>query len=184
MAQLYAAAAAAGVPVTAVASAKASSEPAPVSQASPPQPNPVADLLSASKPRALLERHLALRDESFDKLRDEIEKTDEAAVSESARSFAGLNLAATLCALPMPVLLLHGKGDSFLPPPDEELLSKITASKTRGAFFALIALDFRHFPMLENTAAFSRLITDFLDADLTNTQITVQLKETWRRQIR
>lgn len=143
--------------------------------------NPLVNLLSAAKPKALLERQMPRTDENLEKLRAEVDKMDENVLSRSAASFAGVNLALALHQLNSPVLLLHGKEDPFLPPPDEDLITRIAAGKPDGSFLPFVAPDFRHFPMLENTSKFNRLLMDFLDApDLSN----VQLKETWRRQLR
>jgi pimeloyl-ACP methyl ester carboxylesterase len=181
MAQLRAAALAAGVSVTAVAPPKPA-EPAPAPAAN--EPNPLADILTNVKPKALLERHLTRGDDTLEKLRDEVEKTDENALAESVKSFAGVNLAVTLSRLPMAVLVLHGQADPLLPSPDDDLLARIVAQKTTGAFLPLVVPDYRHFPMLEHTSQFNRLLTDFLDADLTNAQANVGLRDTWRRQLR
>lgn len=183
LAQLHAAAAAAGVSLAAVAPAKPAeplTPPTPVAE----QPNPLADILTNVKPKALLERHLTRGDDTLEKLREEVEKTDEAVLAESARSFAGVNLALALSHLPMAVLLLHGQTDPLLPPPDDDLLIRIAAQKTTGAFVPLVVPDYRHFPMLEHPSQFNRLLIDFLDADLTNAQANIGLKETWRRQLR
>jgi pimeloyl-ACP methyl ester carboxylesterase len=183
LAQLHAAAAAAGVSLTAVAPPKPAEPPShPMSVVN--QPNPLADILTNVKPKTLLERQLVRGDDTLEKLRDEVEKTDEAALAESARSFAGVNLALSLSQLPMAVLMLHGQADPFLPPPDDDLLARIIAKKTIGAFVPLVVPDYRHFPMLEHPSQFNRLLIDFLDADLTNAQASVGLKETWRRQLR
>lgn len=181
LAQLRTAALAAGIPVTTSAPAKSTqSTPAPVVS----QPNPLTDILTNVKPKALLERHLTRGDETLEKLRDEVEKTDETVLGENAKSFAGVNLAVTLSQLPMAVLLLHGQADPFLPSPDDDLLARIAAQKMAGAFLSLVVPDYRHFPMLEHTSQFNRLLVDFLDADLTNAQATIGLRETWRRQLR
>lgn len=144
-------------------------------------PNPLVTLLSSAKPKALLERQGARTDENLEKLLAEVNKMDENVLSRSASSFAGVNLALELHQLVSPTLLLHGRDDAFLPAPSDELLGQIAAGKPDGAFLPFVAADFRHFPMLENTTKFNRLLLDFLDApDLTN----VHLKETWRRQLR
>ena len=150
-----------------------------------PAPNPLAGLMINVKPKALLERQLIRNDDTLSKLRDEVDKTDDAAVAESVRSFAGVNLALDLCQLAIPVLLLHGKSDPFIPAPEDDLLSRIGGGKTVGPFFPLVVPDFRHFPMLENTSKFNRLLMDFLDAKLsTDAEINLELRETWRRQLR
>lgn len=150
-----------------------------------PPPNPLAGLMSNIKPKALLERQTIRDDAILSKLRDEVEKTDEVAVSESVRSFAGVNLALELTYLTMPVLLLHGKSDPFLPAPEDDLLGRIGSAKTVGPLFPIVVPDFRHFPMLENTGKFNRLLMDFLDAKLTtDAQVNLDLRDTWRRQLR
>lgn len=145
-------------------------------------PNPLLEILNAAKPRILLERYIARGDENLEKLRSEVEKMDENVLSDSAKSFTGVNLALQLHRLTVPVLLLHGKDDAFLPP-NEDLIGRIAANKADGLFLPLVVPDLRHFPMLESTVKFNRLLTDFLEispAELAN----VQLKETWRRQLR
>ena len=191
LAQLHATALAAGISVTTAALAKpieSAIAPAKPTESTPApainQPNPLTDILTNVRPKTLLERHLTRGDETLEKLRDEVEKTDETVLGENAKSFAGVNLAVALSRLPMAVLLLHGQADPFLPSPDDDLLARIAAQKTTGAFLPLVVPDYRHFPMLEHTSQFNRLLVDFLDADLTNAQANVGLRETWRRQLR
>ena len=117
----------------------------------------------------------------MDKLRAEVEKTDEAAIVKSAQSFAGVNLAVELHKLTSPTLLLHGKDDPLLPAPSDDLIMHIAKGKASGHLLAFVEPDLRHFPMLEITAKFNRLLMDFLDAqDLSN----VQFKDQWRRTMR
>ncbi len=144
-------------------------------------PNPLLALLNNIKPNALLERHLSRNDENFEKLRAEVAKMDESVLTESARSFSGLDMAFELHQLTNPALLLHGKDDPFLGAPDDDFLAKIAHNKEPGQFLPFVIPEFRHFPMLESAVKFNRLLMDFLDTpDLSN----VQLRETWRRQLR
>ena len=141
-------------------------------------PNPLIPLLSGIKPGALLVKHVDRDVPDLDKLRAEVEKTDEAALTKSALSFTGVNLAFELHRLPSPTLLLHGKDDPLLPAPPDDLIRRINQGKPEGHFLAFIEPGLRHFPMLEITAKFNRLLIDFLDAqDLTN----VQFKDQWIR---
>jgi len=144
----------------------------------------MSDLIGEATLSSLLERALPKRDQAFAPLQAEVDKTDKAAVEESMRSFAVLNYAINLCQLPMPVLLMHGRDDGLLPPPSDEVLGRVTAAKATGSFIPIVAPQFRHFPMIDNVNKFSRLLVDFLDADLTNSQVNFQLKETWSRQLR
>ncbi len=141
-------------------------------------PNPLITILSGIKPGALLVKHVDRDAPDLDKLRAEVEKTDEAALTKSAQSFTGVNLAAELHRLPSATLLLHGKDDPLLPAPPDDLIRRINQGKPEGHFLAFIEPGLRHFPMLEITAKFNRLLVDFLDAqDLTN----VQFKDQWIR---
>ncbi len=146
------------------------------------RPNPLLTVLNG-KARSLLERNMARNNESFDKLLTEIEKMDERVIDVSAKSFNGINLAVALHQVTSPTLLLHGKDDGLLTPPDEDLVGRIGTNKPDGHFLPFVVPEFRHFPMLENTVKFNRLLSDFLEtpeAELAN----VQLKEMWRRQLR
>ncbi len=143
--------------------------------------NPLLGILTGIKPAALLVKHVDRDAPDLDKLRAEVEKTDEAAVLKSAQSFAGVNLAVELHRLSSPTLLLHGKEDPLLPAPSDDLINQIARGKPEGNLLAFVEPDLRHFPMLEITAKFNRLLMDFLDAqDLTN----VQFKDQWRRTMR
>ncbi|MFN8420853.1 MAG: alpha/beta hydrolase, partial [Anaerolineae bacterium] len=103
------------------------------------------------------------------------------ALSKSAQSFSGFNLALELQKLTSPTLLLHGEDDPLLPPPSDDLLRQINRGKAKGAFLPFIEPNLKHFPMLEITAKFNRLLIDFLEAqDLAN----VQFKDQWRRTMR
>ena len=80
-----------------------------------------------------------------------------------------------------PVFLLHGKDDPVVSAPSDELLLRINKPKPAGYLLAFVEPELRHFPMLEITAKFDRLLMDFFDAqDLTN----VQFKDQWRRTMR
>jgi pimeloyl-ACP methyl ester carboxylesterase len=149
--------------------------------AKPAEANPLVSILTGIKPAALLSKHVERDAPDLDKLRAEVEKTDEAAVTKSAQSFVGVNLAIELHKLASPTLLLHGKDDPLLPAPSDELIMRIAKGKSAGHLLAFVEPDLRHFPMLEITAKFNRLLMDFLDAqDLSN----VQFKDQWRRTMR
>jgi pimeloyl-ACP methyl ester carboxylesterase len=144
-------------------------------------PNPLLAILTGIKPAALLVKHVDRDAADLDKLRAEVEKTDEAAIIRSAQSFTGVNLSVELQRLTSPTLILHGKDDPLLPAPSDDLIDRIARNKPVGNLLAFVEPDLRHFPMLEITAKFNRLLMDFLDAqDLTN----VQFKDQWRRTMR
>ncbi|MCC7448626.1 MAG: alpha/beta hydrolase [Anaerolineae bacterium] len=144
-------------------------------------PNPLITRLTNIKPAALLAKHLERSAPDYDKLDAEVKKTDENVIAKSAQSFTGVNLSVELHRLASPTLLLHGKDDPLLPAPSDELLRQIARNKPAGHFLPLVEPGLRHFPMLEITAKFNRLLMDFLEApDLTN----IQFKDQWVRTMR
>jgi len=155
--------------------------PAPVAPMRMDVPNPLVNLLTGIKPAALLNKYIVRDMQDVEALRAEVEKADERVLSRSAQSFGAVNLALELKRLTTPALLLHGEDDDFIQPPSEELLRRINAGKPAGHFLTLIEPTLRHFPMLETTAKFNRLLLDFLEApDLSN----VQFKDQWKRTMR
>ena len=153
----------------------------PISTPRTDAPNPLISRLTGLKPSALLAKHLERSAPDFDKLDAEVKKTDETVIAKSAQSFSGVNLSVELHRLASPALLLHGKDDPLLPAPSEELLRLIARNKPAGHFLPLVEPGLRHFPMLEITAKFNRLLMDFLEApDLTN----IQFKDQWVRTMR
>ncbi len=118
----------------------------------------------------------------MEKLRAEVAKTDKTAIVKSAQSFEGINLAQDLQKITAQTLLLHGKDDPLLEAPSDELLDRIMKGKPDNTLLSLIEPDLAHFPMLEITAKFNRLLTDFLEAppDLKS----IQFKDQWRRTMR
>lgn len=152
----------------------------------PPEPPsqgfaPILTTLTSAKPVALLTKYAPRDLPDLEMLRAEVGKADEAAFVRTAQSLSTQNLALELKRLTTPTLLLHGEDDSFLPPPNESLVQRINRGKLSGYFLPLIEPAVGHFPMLEITAKFNRLLVDFLEApDLSN----VQFKDQWKRTIR
>jgi pimeloyl-ACP methyl ester carboxylesterase len=143
--------------------------------------NPLVALLTREDPISLMTRSMGRDAPDYDKLKAEIIKTGSDVMLKSAQSFSNYNLAADLQKLTAPTLLLHGEDDPILAPPSDELLRQINRGKAPGAFLPFVEPTLRHFPMLEITAKFNRLLTDFLEAqDLIN----VQFKDQWRRTMR
>ncbi|MCS6870501.1 MAG: alpha/beta hydrolase [Anaerolineae bacterium] len=142
---------------------------------------PIFAALTSAKPTALLAKHAARDLPDLEVLRTEVGKADEIAFMRTAQSLSVQNLALELKRLMTPTLLLHGEDDTLLPPPSESLIQRINRGKQSGYFLPLIEPAVGHFPMLQITAKFNRLLVDFLEApDLTN----VQFKDQWKRTIR
>lgn len=133
--------------------------------------------LTSTSPIALLNKYVDRDAPDFDKLRTEVEKTDATAVSSSAQSLSGFNMIAELIHVKTHTLLLHGEEDRFLRPPDTQLQDKLSTDK----LLTIVEGNLRHFPMLEMTAKFNRLLIDFLES---SNPTNVAFREQWRRIVR
>jgi len=133
------------------------------------------------KPSGLLAKIVDRDMPDLDILRTEVDKAEELALVKSAQSLAVTNLALELKRLTTPTFLLHGEEDAFIPAPSLSMLRAINAGKQPGQFLPIVDPTVRHFPMLEMTARFNRLLIDVLEApDLSN----IQFKDQWRRTLR
>ncbi len=150
----------------------------PDSAANAARPNPLKQYLSSFDRLELLKQHVEAGPDQ-DKLRIEVEKADPAAFTASLDAFAEVDTLRDLRALPMPAVLVYGEKDTFAPVPAEPMLKSLTNGRTT---FGVISLSgTRHFPMLEDSAAFSRLVLAFLEApDVTR----IELKDQWVRRVR
>lgn len=143
-----------------------------------PRPNPLRDRFDPLDPVALLQRH-ADPGANLNKLLAEVRRADPAAFVETVESLAGVDTLRELQRLTLPVLAVFGGSDTLLPAPDEAMLR---ALRDGGRpFHAIEMRGLRHFPMLDDIAAFNRLLMDFLEAaDVRQ----VSIKERWERRVR
>ncbi len=140
--------------------------------------NPLKDHLGTTNRVELLKKHVDPGPDR-DKLQVEVEKADPLAVTGLIEGFGTVDTLRDLARLPMPLLVLSGKEDQFLKPPDERMIKMLTEGRT--SCHVLLLENTRHFPMLEEKAAFNRLLMEFLDtADVR----TVKPTEVWERRVR
>jgi pimeloyl-ACP methyl ester carboxylesterase len=125
---------------------------------------------------SLLDRVLGRRGAAdYPEVDSEAEKADPNAVAFSARSITNLELGRILERLDLPLLLVHGEKDPFIPPPPPDM-ARLADKNVKPIALA----ESRHFPMLDEAAKFQRLLKDFLEAkpeDLAS----IALKDEWRR---
>ncbi len=139
--------------------------------------NPLKDHLGTTNRVELLKKHVDPGPDR-DKLQVEVEKADPLAVSALIDGFGTVDTLRDLARLAMPTLVLSGKEDMFLLPPDERMTKTLTE---RTNCHVLVLENTRHFPMLEEKAAFNRLLMEFLDAADVR---TVKPTEIWERRVR
>lgn len=127
-------------------------------------PQELSDWLSSRTPEATT----ALSDAS---------KADGQAVTASLVGLQADNLYGNFRNLNIPCLLVYGEKDPAIFAPDE---SFSLASMTHPVY-----LDGSgHFPMIDETIRFNRLLTDFLALDSGVSPSELQMKEEWKRRVR
>jgi pimeloyl-ACP methyl ester carboxylesterase len=113
-----------------------------------------------------------------DPARADAVKADPLAVTTSFSNPEHYNITSRLAQFRTPTLLVYGQNDPAItvPNPDALGLSSMT--------HAIVLEQSGHFPMLDETPAFNRLLTDFLALESGETPSDLQLKEEWKRRIR
>ncbi|HJS17437.1 MAG TPA: alpha/beta hydrolase [Anaerolineales bacterium] len=104
-------------------------------------------------------------------------KADPRAIAASLVALQANNIFSSFRSTNIPCLLVYGEKDPAITTPDEEFsLSTMTHQ---------IELEnSAHFPMIDETTRFNRLLTDFLALDSGVSPRELQMKEEWRRRVR
>ena len=127
-------------------------------------PQELSDWLSSRTPEATT----ALSDAS---------KADGQAITASMVGLQSDNLFGNFKNLNIPCLLVYGDKDLAIVAPDESI---VTSSMTHPVFLE----NSGHFPMIDETIRFNRLLTDFLALDSGISPSELQMKEEWKRRVR
>jgi pimeloyl-ACP methyl ester carboxylesterase len=171
----------------------APADPPPASEAPPPvlaelpaaeaqgdrHDNPLHRTLGALNPETMLNRCFKRSEVFYEKLAQDVAKTDPQVVSKSTLGYDPGRVLDILRALQVPVVIVHGRDDPLVAEPSEDVLSYITAG--RDDLLAPFTLPgVRHFPMLESDD-FHQIASGVLEQeDLSN----IALKSRWRRRAR
>lgn len=144
----------------------------------PNENNPLYRLLAGQEPPALLNRTVRRLDSHYEKLSQDVDRTDVRAIANAALYYNAGDTLDALRVLPMPVMLVHGDSDPLIPPPDEAVWNYLTQEKED--LCVPVPVPAGHFPMYEYNS-FPRLLGGFLDApDISK----LEIKERWRRRSR
>ncbi|MBN1874024.1 MAG: alpha/beta hydrolase [Anaerolineae bacterium] len=114
---------------------------------------------------------------SYEEVDIEAAKTDGNAVVQSVKSVLSQNLLKALQELDLPVLLACGQEDPIIQVPGEDVLEELDYNVY--SFFFETA---QHYPMLEETSKFNRLLRDFLINK--DNWDAIEIKDEWRRRVR
>lgn len=106
-------------------------------------------------------------------------KADPQAIAVSMDELQANNLFGAARQTNLPCLFVYGQNDPAIPPPSTEKLSVLSHMMHN------IVLDGSgHFPMMDETQKFNRLLIDFLALDSGASPQELQLKEEWKRRVR
>ncbi|MCU0475705.1 MAG: alpha/beta hydrolase [Anaerolineae bacterium] len=144
----------------------------------PNEDNPLYKRLSGLDPAGLLNRTMKRTDVQYEKLMQDVSRTDARVLIQMATYYdAGAALDALRVAS-MPTMIVHGADDPLIDVPNESVWNYLTNEKEDSC--VPVPLSCGHFPMFEYDA-FPRLLGNFLDtADISN----IEIKERWRRRSR
>jgi pimeloyl-ACP methyl ester carboxylesterase len=122
----------------------------------------------------LLERNVLT-----DPVRADAPKTDPQAVQVSLNNLSSIGLKDLWKQTNTSCLLVHGQNDPAVEMPRAEQLSDLPES-----VHTMVFEQSGHFPMLDETNKFNRLVNDFLALDSGESPRRLQLKEEWKRRVR
>jgi pimeloyl-ACP methyl ester carboxylesterase len=132
--------------------------------------------------RSMMSKMLWWRQISYKEVEKEVEKTAEGAISTSVQSVTQIDIKSRIQMIAQSsdsmLLTVYGEKDDMIDPTPNRELNGNNWRNIRP-----IGLnDSKHFPMLDDSAKFTRLLQDFLDVkdDLS----VLELKEEWRRRTR
>ncbi len=114
---------------------------------------------------------------AYPEVQMEANKTDLSAIVYSVQSAGTEDLRPDLESLTLPVLLVYGKNDPLIRPPEDHW-----ASRWEENIYLVSLDDSAHFPMLEDTTRFTRLLRQFLA--LGSGIQALELRDEWKRRMR
>ncbi|MBN1936986.1 MAG: alpha/beta hydrolase [Anaerolineae bacterium] len=113
----------------------------------------------------------------YDTVEQEAGRASPDAITQSVQSVMSIDLKPIIASLQVPLLTLYGESDNVVTPATEQEFAGLDAS------VRMITMpEARHFPMLDRSSQFNRLLLDFLECG--NDVSRLELKEEWQRRIR
>lgn len=131
-----------------------------------------------ASPTGLIESFVD-RGPHLDLLLREAAKTDRGALSASMDALRAAEMSRLLAELQQPVLLAHGARDTLVSAPGDTVVEALGAN-----VHGVTLNESRHFPMLDETARFNRLVSDFLALKEPGELRSLTLKDEWVRRVR
>jgi pimeloyl-ACP methyl ester carboxylesterase len=132
-----------------------------------------------SAPMAELTDWLLLKQPANESARIEAPKADPQAMQASLNELQQNNLREMFQDLTTPCLFVHGQNDPAVELPPPEVINQLPEQSHYVVFE-----QSGHFPMLDETLKYNRLLTDFLSLTSGESPKDLQLKEEWKRRVR
>lgn len=140
------------------------------------------DLLNT---RLLLGDHIGLVDKLLGKgieteaVRSDESKNDPIAIQTSVLDLETTNQLGNIDSFDKTSLLVFGQNDSVVRVPSLEIIRSL-----RPNIHTIIFEESGHFPMLDESSKFSRLLSEFLELEEDDSPRNLQIKEKWQRRVR
>jgi pimeloyl-ACP methyl ester carboxylesterase len=135
-------------------------------------------LLSAG-PNDVLARLFWHKQRPYAEVEGSLPKIAKNAVALTIQAVAQLNLRQTLEAIDVPLLTVYGDKDGVIDPRQADEMEN-----GHPLARAIVLPGAHHFPMLDQTAQFARLLRDFMDVEQLEDLQGLTLKQEWRRRTR
>jgi len=144
----------------------------------PQGPEAINPRLRSASPADLADWLLG-RSAATEPVRVEAPKTDQLAIQTTITGFQDFDLTRLTLNLSIPHLWVHGQNDPAVQAPDQQ---RIAALPDQAHFIPFEGSG--HYPMLDETSKFNRLLHDMLSLDSGASPRQLQLKEEWKRRVR
>ncbi len=144
----------------------------------PIQGNFINDRLTNSDSSAFINRVFG-KSNTYPEVEAETRKTDQAAMNAVASQLTDYNFATDLEKCDCPVLMVFGGQDAVIQQPASD--APYLQRPDNNRYYVALE-NCNHFPMLEQTAKFNRLLIDFMQAG--DDAIEIAPKEHWQRRTR
>lgn len=122
---------------------------------------------------------LAPKEPEYDAVRGDAAKGDAAALKTSLENLEDGELAALWQHPGRVSLFVHGLQDAAVSPPREDMLNRLPLLAHAIGFETA-----GHFPMLDQSIRFHRLMVDFLTLESGESPRDLQVKDEWKRRVR
>lgn len=144
----------------------------------PVEGNFINDRLTTSDSTAFVSKHFG-KSYAYPEVESETRKTDRMAMNTVASQLMGYNFSADLEKCTCPVLLVFGGQDAVI---QQHSLDGTSFQRPDNSRYYVALDSCNHFPMLEQTAKFNRLLMDFIHANKDSAEIAP--KDHWQRRVR